>query len=157
MKILVINGPNMKTLGRRNPSVYGSMTLSELNAAVRKEALRLGLKTLFFQSNSEGAIIDFIEKHSASSDGILINPAAYTHYSVAIRDALEASALPAVEVHLSDIESREPFRRKSITGGACAKVFMGGGASSYLKGLRCLDGILKNGTYKAHKGRDKEN
>ncbi len=157
MKILVINGPNMKTLGRRNPAVYGKLTLTELNAAVRKEALRLGCKTLFFQSNSEGAIIDFIEKNSPAADGILINPAAYTHYSVAIRDALEASLLPAVEVHLSDIGRREAFRRKSITGGACARIFMGGGAASYVDGLRCLCDILKNGTYKAHKGRGKGN
>lgn len=153
MKILVINGPNLKTLGRRNPVVYGTLTLVELNALVKKEAARLGLKTVFFQSNCEGAIIDFIEDNALSADGILINPAAYTHYSVAIRDALEASLLPAVEVHLSDISRREPFRRKSVTGGACARIFAGGGSRSYLDGLSFLYGLLKDDTDKAHKGR----
>lgn len=155
MKILVINGPNLRTLGRRNPGVYGVITLAELNAQVRKAAAGLGLKTVFFQSNCEGAIIDFIEKNASSAAGILINPAAYTHYSVAIRDALEASFLPAVEVHLSDISRREMFRRKSITGGACARIFMGGGVRSYLDGLRFLNGLLKDDTNTAHKGRGK--
>ena len=135
MNILVIHGPNLHLLGRRSPEIYGSQTLAELNAAIKERAARLGFKVRIFQSNSEGGIIDLLTANAGWADALVINPAAYTHYSYAIRDAIEALGLPAVEVHLSDISKREPFRRVSVIKPVCLAQLKGGGAGSYLKAL----------------------
>lgn len=135
MNLLVIHGPNLHLLGRRKPAVYGTATLAQLNAAIRKRAAALGFKVRVFQSNSEGRIIDLLTANAAWADALVINPAAYTHYSYAIRDAIEALELPAVEVHLSDIAKRESFRRVSVIKPVCLAQFKGEGAGSYLKAL----------------------
>lgn len=135
MNVLVIHGPNLHLLGRRSPEIYGAATLARLNAGIRKRASALGLKVRIFQSNSEGRIIDLLTANDAWADALVINPAAYTHYSYAIRDAIEALDLPAVEVHLSDIARREPFRRVSVVKPVCLAQFKGEGPDSYLKAL----------------------
>ncbi len=135
MNILVIHGPNLHLLGRRSPEIYGSQTLAELNAAIKERAAHLGFKVRVFQSNSEGGIIDLLTANAPWADALVINPAAYTHYSYAIRDAIEALELPAVEVHLSDILKREPFRRVSVIKPVCLAQLKGEGAGSYLKAL----------------------
>ena len=135
MNILVIHGPNLHLLGRRSPEIYGNQTLAGLNAAIKGRAGKLGFKTRIFQSNSEGGIIDLLTANARWADALVINPAAYTHYSYAIRDAIEALGLPAVEVHLSDISKREPFRRVSVIKPVCLAQLKGEGAGSYLKAL----------------------
>ncbi len=145
MKILVIHGPNLNLLGLREVHVYGTVTLKEIDAALRKEASKHHVQLMIAQSNHEGKIVDLIGKARTSRfDGVLINPAAYTHTSVAIRDALAASGLPVVEVHLSNIYRREEFRHHSMTAPACAGQIAGFGKESYLLGLLGLVGILKN-------------
>ena len=122
MKILVINGPNMNMLGIRQPEIYGHATYEDLKSMIAGEAERLGAEVSFFQSNHEGALVDAIQQaYFDRVDGMIINPAAYTHTSVAILDALKAVALPAVEVHLSDVSAREDFRQISYAGMACVK------------------------------------
>ncbi len=138
MNILVIHGPNLHLLGKRQPEIYGAETLAQLNCRIKKRAAALGVKVRIFQSNCEGAIIDLLTAHAAWADALVINPAAYTHYSYAIRDAIAALALPAVEVHLSDISKREPFRKVSVIKPVCLAQFKGGGAASYLKALDYL-------------------
>jgi 3-dehydroquinate dehydratase-2 len=135
MNILVIHGPNLHLLGRREPKIYGKATLAQLNAAIKKHAASLGFKVRVFQSNGEGEIIDLLTANAGWADALVINPAAYTHYSYAIRDAIAALELPAVEVHLSDIDEREPFRRVSVIKPVCLAQFKGEGANSYLKAL----------------------
>ncbi len=135
MKILVINGPNMNLLGKRE-KVYGSFTLEELAEKVRAYAEKLDIEVEFFQSNYEGAIVEKVQYAEGVFDGIIINPAAYTHTSVAIRDALSAVRVDAVEVHITNIFAREEFRRKTITGGAAKGVIAGLGAEGYLLALR---------------------
>lgn len=136
MKLLVIHGPNLKTLGKRKPEVYGALTLSEINNQIKKEAEKHNSEVKIFQSNFEGGIIDFIEDNSSWAEAIIINPAAYTHYSYAIRDAIEACGLPAAEVHLSDVESREDFRKISVIMPVCEIRFKGEGINSYLKAVK---------------------
>jgi 3-dehydroquinate dehydratase-2 len=138
MKILVLHGPNLNLLGTREPGVYGTLTLNEINAALLQLAKELGVELTIFQTNSEGILVDKIQAAVASFDGILINPAAYTHTSVAIRDAIAATALPTVEVHLSNIHSREEFRAKSFVAPIALGQISGFGADSYLLGLRAL-------------------
>ena len=138
MKILVIHGPNLQLLGEREVSVYGKVTLGQVNAALEKEAKQLGVVLVTLQSNHEGAIVDRIGTARQDFDAILINPAAYTHTSVAIRDALAACGLPAVEVHLSHIYKREDFRQHSMTAPACVAQVTGFGKDSYLLGLQGL-------------------
>lgn len=138
LNILVIHGPNLQLLGQREVSVYGTLTLKQINAALEKEAETLGVRIEIAQSNHEGAIVDAIGGARGAFQGVLINPAAYTHTSVAIRDALAASGLPAVEVHLSHIYKREDFRQKSMTAPACVAQVTGFGMDSYLLGLRGL-------------------
>jgi 3-dehydroquinate dehydratase-2 len=145
MKILVLHGPNLNLLGTREPGVYGRLTLAEIDSAIASLANELGGEVESFQSNSEGAIIDKIQAAAASFDGILINPAAYTHTSVAIRDALAAVALPAVEVHLSNIHSREEFRAKSYVAPIAVGQISGFGVDSYLLGLRAIFNHIKKG------------
>ncbi|NLA77276.1 MAG: type II 3-dehydroquinate dehydratase [Clostridiales bacterium] len=138
MKILIINGPNMNMLGIREPEIYGSKTYSELVEYIRGYAEQRGVEADFFQSNSEGAIIDAVQLAYGKYDAIVINPAAYTHTSIAIADALAAVGLPAVEVHLSDINSREAFRRVSYTSAACIKVISGEGFEGYARAIDLL-------------------
>jgi 3-dehydroquinate dehydratase-2 len=135
MNILVIHGPNLHLLGKRNPAIYGRATLAALNADIKKRAAQLGAKVRVFQSNSEGEIIDLLTRNAGWADALVINPAAYTHYSYAIRDAIEALDLPAVEVHLSDIAKRDPFRRLSVIKPVCLAQLKGEGPNSYLKAL----------------------
>jgi 3-dehydroquinate dehydratase-2 len=138
-KILLINGPNLQLLGVREPGIYGVKTLPEIVADLREYAVELGCELEDFQSNSEGALVDKIGGSLAAGvDGIIINPAAYTHTSVAIRDAIAAVALPAVEVHISNVNSREDFRHVSYTAPVCIGVIAGFGANSYLLALRAL-------------------
>jgi 3-dehydroquinate dehydratase-2 len=137
-KILVIHGPNLKKLGKREPDIYGRMTLEQLNGELRQWAGEKGIMLEIFQDNSEGAIIDRIEEASGTFDGIVINPGAYTHYSYAIADALRSSELPVVEVHLSNIHAREDFRARSVTARGSIGVITGFGAQSYILGIEAL-------------------
>ncbi len=139
IKLLVIHGPNLNLLGRREVSVYGKTTMKDIDAALKAEAEKREVSLDMFQSNHEGDIVDRIGTASAEGyRGILINPAAYTHTSVAIRDALLACSLPAVEVHLSNIYKREEFRHLSLTAPACVGQISGFGKASYLLGLQAL-------------------
>ena len=137
-KILVIHGPNLNLLGTREPGVYGKVTLSQINARLKKLALKKKVSLAFMQSNIEGKIVDAIGKARGRFDAILINPAAYTHTSVAIRDALSAVNLPAVEVHLSNTHSREEFRHTSLISPVVKGTIMGFGQNSYYLGLEAL-------------------
>ncbi|MGD9651490.1 MAG: type II 3-dehydroquinate dehydratase [Candidatus Dadabacteria bacterium] len=143
MRILVIHGPNLNMLGKREPEIYGSSTLDDVNARLGKEAKELGAKVEFFQSNSEGEIVGRIQAAMDSTDGILMNPGAYTHTSVAIRDAILSTGLPVVEAHMSNIYKREDFRQKSYVSGVALGVISGFGAESYSLGLRGLVDYLK--------------
>ncbi|GAC1409196.1 MAG: type II 3-dehydroquinate dehydratase [Candidatus Velthaea sp.] len=135
MRIAVVNGPNLNLLGEREPAVYGSSTLADLEAAIEAYARERDIEVRFAQHNSEGAIIDELHALRRWADGIVINPAAYTHYSYAIRDAIAAISVPTVEVHLSDISQREAFRRVSVTHDACIAQISGLGFDSYLRGI----------------------
>jgi 3-dehydroquinate dehydratase-2 len=146
MKILVLNGPNLNLLGRREPDVYGSETLETINSAVAALAGELGVTVDFIQSNSEGALVDAIQQAAGSCAGIIINPAAYTHTSVAIRDAIAAVGLPTVEVHLSNVYRREEFRHKSLVAPVAIAQIAGFGSSGYLLALRGLVGQLQTKT-----------
>ncbi len=143
--ILVIHGPNLNLLGEREPQVYGTLTLSRINEMIDKKAERLKLQIRHFHSNHEGAIIDFIHENRHDAGGILINPGALTHYSYALRDAISAVALPCVEVHLSDIQEREPFRKISVIKEVCLDQISGEGVNSYLRGLELLAAHLEGG------------
>ena len=138
MKILLINGPNLQLLGVREPGIYGADTLPAIVAHLRETAAELGCELIDFQSNHEGAIVDKIQWALGKMDGIVINPAAYTHTSVAILDALKAVALPAVEVHLSDVRVREDFRQISYAGMACEKSIIGHGFLGYREAIEYL-------------------
>jgi len=135
-RIIVINGPNLNLLGTREKDVYGTATLTEIAEAVTKEAKALGMDADFVQSNHEGEIIDKIHEARGRYDLIIINPGAYTHYSIAIRDAIKAVELPCIEVHLSNIHAREEFRSNSVIAPVCIGQICGFGASSYLVALR---------------------
>ena len=138
MNILVINGPNMNMLGVREPEIYGRETLADLENMIRAHCESRGVNCEFFQSNHEGAIVDRIQQAYGTSDGIVINPAAYTHTSVAIPDALRAVGIPAVEVHVSDIASRESYRHISYTKEACIAQIAGRGLKGYLDAVDLL-------------------
>ena len=131
MKLLFLNGPNMNMLGIREPDIYGRQTYADLEAYIRGFCQELGIACEIFQSNHEGALVDAIQAAWGKMDGIVINPAAYTHTSVAILDALKAVALPAVEVHVSAVSERESFRQVSYAGMACVKTFAGHGFAGY--------------------------
>ena len=145
MKILVINGPNLNMLGIREPEIYGNTTLLNINNELLEFSKQYESVELdFFQSNLEGEIVEKIQKAMNIFDGIIINPAAYTHTSVAITDAIKAVNIPTVEVHLSNIQKREEFRKNSITSSACIGQIAGFGKNSYLAALLCLVKYLKN-------------
>ncbi len=137
-RVLVLNGPNLNMLGIREPAIYGAQTLSDIEALCRAEAERLGLEIAFRQSNHEGELVTWIQQALGAFEAIVINPAAYSHTSVAIHDALKAVGLPVVEVHLSNIHGREPFRHHSFVSGIALGVICGFGASGYKLALAAL-------------------
>ena len=143
MRFLIINGPNLNLLGVREPDIYGRQDYAALLVFLQKCAEEAGVETRCFQSNHEGAIVDEIQAALGVYDGIVINPAAYTHTSVAILDALKAVAIPAVEVHLSDVSVRESFRQVSYAGMACVKTFMGLGFEGYRQAILFLKEYLE--------------
>ncbi len=138
MKILVINGPNLNMLGRRDREHYGTDTLESIEQALIEKGKALGCELIFFQSNHEGGIIDFIQEKASGADGILINPGALTHYGYSLHDALVDSGLPVVEVHLSDIHAREEWRKISVISDVAIKQISGLKTKSYLSGLEAL-------------------
>lgn len=142
MKFLVINGPNLNLLGLREPGIYGDRNYKSLVELVEKVCHDEGIAVELFQSNHEGAIVDKIQAAYGVFDGIVINPAAYTHTSIAILDALKAVSIPAVEVHISDVSTRESFRQISYAGMACIKTYMGLGFEGYAMAIRYLKGYL---------------
>lgn len=144
MKILVINGPNINMLGLREPDIYGRQDYAALVKLVEDTCAEENIDVELFQSNHEGAIVDRIQQAYGVFDGIVINPAAYTHTSVAILDALKAVALPAVEVHISDVSRREDFRQVSYAGMACVKTYMGLGLEGYRQAILYLKEYLEN-------------
>ena len=143
MKLLIINGPNLNMLGLREPDIYGKQTYAALEAYVADCYAARGVECEIFQSNHEGVLVDTIQQAYGRIDGIVINPAAYTHTSVAILDALKAVSIPAVEVHLSDVSAREPFRQISYAGMACQKTYAGFGFEGYKKAIDYLCDTLK--------------
>ena len=138
MKILVLNGPNINMLGIREPDIYGKQSFQELLAILEETGKALGVTVEQFQSNHEGALVDKIQAAYGCFDGIVINPAAYTHTSVAILDALKAVAIPAVEVHISQVDAREPFRQVSYAGMPCVKTIQGQGLDGYRQAIQYL-------------------
>ncbi|MCI9476521.1 MAG: type II 3-dehydroquinate dehydratase [Emergencia sp.] len=143
MKILVINGPNINMLGIREPEIYGKATYSDLVEYVEKAASRLNVEVAFFQSNHEGSMVDAIQEAYGKFDGIVINPAAYTHTSVALLDALKSVGIPSVEVHISDVRQREDFRQVSFVRDACVATIMGKGFDGYVEAMEVLRGKQK--------------
>lgn len=142
MKILVIHGPNLNLLGEREPEIYGTSTLKDIDGELREIAASLGVSVETRQSNDEAKIIDWVQKAASTFQAIVINPAAFTHTSVAIADAISASGIPVVEVHLSNIHARESFRRESFIAPVARGQISGFGAASYLLGLRAAVSIL---------------
>lgn len=142
MKLLILNGPNLNLLGLREPAIYGSRSYAALEAFIAESCKDAGVEYEIFQSNHEGALVDHIQAAYGAFDGIVINPAAYTHTSVAILDALKAVAIPAVEVHLSDVSSREAFRQVSYAGMACVQTYAGLGFEGYAAAARFLKKYL---------------
>lgn len=138
MKLFVINGPNLNLLGLREPDIYGHETYADLESLVRTTCAEHGIEVTLFQSNHEGAIVDAIQAARGTQDAIIINPAAYTHTSIAVLDALKAVGLPAVEVHISDLSKREPFRQLSYAGMACEKTITGQGIDGYRQAILWL-------------------
>ncbi len=143
MNILVINGPNLNMLGIREPDIYGCSTYADLCDMIRAHAGRLGVSVTLYQSNHEGDLVDAIQQAYGKQDGIVINPGAYTHTSVALLDALIAVAIPAVEVHISDPDTRDDFRKISYIRAACVKTIKGHGLDGYLEAMDYLSGDLK--------------
>ena len=140
MKILVINGPNLNMLGIREPDIYGRTTYADLCSLILEYALKTGIEVELYQSNHEGALVDKIQEAYGNTDGIVINPGAYTHTSVAILDALKAVAIPAVEVHISDVDAREEFRQVSYIRSYCRSTISGRGVQGYLDAIDLLIG-----------------
>ena len=143
MKVLVVHGPNLNLLGRREPDTYGEQTLAEINQMIATEAAQADIEVKFVQSNIEGELIDAVQQAAQWADAIIINPAAYTHTSVALRDVLAAVDIPAVEVHLSNIYAREEFRHRSLTAAACQGQISGFGAWGYVLALQAARHIVE--------------
>lgn len=143
MRLIIIHGPNLNLLGKREVELYGDRTLEEVNSTLKSQAAELGTETLFFQSNSEGELIDFIQKESPNADGIIINPGALTHYGLSLRDALSDSRLPIIEVHLSNIHTREEFRQKSVIAPIARGQISGLGWRGYIAALRTMVAELR--------------
>ena len=143
MKILIINGPNLNMLGKRDKATYGRKTLAEINSLLKKQGEKLDAEITSFQSNSEGALVDFIQQQSSSADGIIINPGALTHYGFSLRDALADSGLPILEVHLSNIYAREEWRAKSVIAPIAKGQISGLGWQGYIVALQALLAELK--------------
>ena len=141
-RVAVLHGVNLDTLGRRDPDIYGTLTLPELEGQVRRFAEELGFGASFFQTNHEGEFCEQLHRSAERSDALVLNPGAWTHYSYAIRDALEVAALPAVEVHISEIESREEWRRRSVIRDLCVGHVQGKGVDGYRDAIEMLRGAL---------------
>ncbi|MBO6603862.1 MAG: type II 3-dehydroquinate dehydratase [Roseicyclus sp.] len=146
MKILVLNGPNLNLLGQREPEIYGAATLADIEAACVKTGREISVEVQFQQSNHEGALVDAIQDAAGRFDGIVLNAGAYTHSSIALRDAISATALPVLELHLSNTHARDTFRHRSMIAGVCVGVIAGFGAAGYPLALRALAGHLRHGT-----------
>src|ERR1051325_2621051 len=144
-KVLVLNGPNLNLLGKRQPEIYGSLTLAEINRRMEALAKELGVEVAFRQSNSEGELVGWIQEASDQFGAVLINPGAYTHSSIAIRDAITAAGIPTIEVHISNIYKREEFRRHSYIAAVAVGQIAGFGVNSYLLGLRAAVDQLRQG------------
>lgn len=144
MNILVINGPNLNLLGKREPRVYGNDSLQEIQTEIAALAKELGVQVEFFQSNHEGSIIDALHNAMDDMDGVVLNAGAFTHYSYAIRDAIAAIKIPVIEVHMSNIHSREEFRHTSVIAPVCRGSILGFGKNSYLLALRAVKGIIED-------------
>ena|ERR1043166_1857001 len=145
IKILVLNGPNLNLLGKRQPEIYGRLTLAEINKKIQALAKELGVEVTIRQSNSEGELVTWIQDAPKEFNAVVINPAAYTHSSIAMRDAITAAGIPTVEVHISNIYKREEFRRHSYIAGAAVGQIAGFGVNSYLLGLRAVVDQLRQG------------
>ncbi len=141
--VLVLHGPNLNLLGEREPELYGSMTLAELDAHLTTEAERLGIELRTHQSNHEGALIDALQDARTWAQAVIFNPGGYTHTSVALRDTILAIGIPVIEVHLTNIHGRQEFRQRSITGGACRGIIAGFGWRSYLLGLQAAAALIE--------------
>ena len=143
LKIIVMHGPNLNTLGTREPAIYGTTTLADINAMLQKRGTQLGVAVESCQSNYEGGLIDYLQQHASEADGIIINPGALTHYSIALRDALAAVKAPIIEVHLSNIYARESFRHHSIVAAVCQGHIVGLGWRGYLLALEGLVDLVQ--------------
>ena len=141
-KVLVVHGPNLNMLGQRETEVYGDVDLNEIDERIKKEADALRLEVESFQSNDEGELVSKIQKANEEFDGLILNPAAFTHYSIAIRDAVAAVKVPVIEVHLTNIFAREEFRHKSVISAVSKGVISGFGPDSYILGLKALSSVL---------------
>jgi 3-dehydroquinate dehydratase II len=150
-RIEVMHGVNLDQLGRRDPLLYGTLTLAELERRIGDDARPLGLATRFFHTNHEGAFVEHLHGLGAGADAILLNPGSWTHYAWAIRDALEIAALPALEIHLSDVEAREDWRRVSVIRDLCFATISGRGPDGYRDALRCLHEELDRGGRERHR------
>jgi 3-dehydroquinate dehydratase-2 len=142
-KVRVLHGPNLNLLGTRQPEIYGALSLAEIDARINRHAQNLGLHVDIDQFNSEGALIDAIQEARSKFNAIIINPGAYTHYSIAIRDAIASVGIPAIEVHLSNIHAREEFRHRSVIAPVCIGQIAGFGVMSYILALEALTAILE--------------
>ncbi len=143
MRVLFLNGPNLNWLGRREPEIYGRTSLADIEAVVRQRAAERGVEIEFRQTNSEGQLVDWIQQAAGKFDAVVLNAGAYTHTSIALRDAIAATGLPTVEIHLSNVHAREEFRRHSMIAPVCRGVICGFGAHSYLLGL---EAVIANGS-----------
>lgn len=143
MKVLVVHGPNLNMLGKRDPKFYGTQTLEDINNRVRQRAAELGVEVECFQANGEGAIIDFVQRAAPAAQGVIMNPGAYGHYAYAIHDALLDTGLPVIEVHLSNVQARDEWRRKSVIAPAARGVVSGFGWRSYTAALELLVAMSK--------------